>query len=159
MAPAAVTSPLPLPGDVTLKPADDPSNIGSNYYPTTDSTTAFDPSDPSSTPIDHTATAPDPRGSTSTFMSMNTGAQIGIIVGSIVAALVLLGGLVAYWFKRKRDWEKEVVRRSMALGVRRQEFGSSEVAAGAADKEGATITTVESIPTKPRMSWWFGVNK
>lgn len=53
-----------------------------------------------------------PKGS---FMSMSLGAQIGIIVAVVVVALTMFGGAVAYYIRRRKTWEKEMIRRSTIL--------------------------------------------
>ena len=51
-------------------------------------------------------------GKSDAFMGAGIGAQIGVIVGVIVVAIILFVGIVVYYFRRKKQWEREVKRRS-----------------------------------------------
>lgn len=45
-------------------------------------------------------------------MGVGVGAQIGIIAAVVVVALALFIGIIVYYFHRKKQWEREVKRRS-----------------------------------------------
>jgi len=51
-------------------------------------------------------------GNSDAFMGVGVGAQIGIITAVVVAAIALFIGIVIYYFRRKKQWEREVKRRS-----------------------------------------------
>ncbi|KAF8243079.1 hypothetical protein K440DRAFT_614656 [Wilcoxina mikolae CBS 423.85] len=51
-------------------------------------------------------------GKSTAFMGAGVGAQIGIISGVVVLAIALFVGTVIYYFHRRKQWEKEVKRRS-----------------------------------------------
>ncbi|KAA8910038.1 hypothetical protein FN846DRAFT_905285 [Sphaerosporella brunnea] len=51
-------------------------------------------------------------GRSDAFMGNDVGAQIGVIAAVVVVAICLFIGLVVYYFQRKKQWEKEVKRRS-----------------------------------------------
>jgi len=51
-------------------------------------------------------------GNSDAFMGVGVGAQIGIIAAVVVVALALFIGIVIYYFHRKKQWEREVKRRS-----------------------------------------------
>jgi hypothetical protein len=51
-------------------------------------------------------------GKSDAFMGVDVGAQIGIIAAVVVIAIAIFIGMVVYYFQRKKQWEKEVKRRS-----------------------------------------------
>jgi len=51
-------------------------------------------------------------GKSTAFMGVGVGAQIGIIAAVVVFAIALFVGTVVYYFHRRKQWEKEVKRRS-----------------------------------------------
>ncbi|CCX07166.1 hypothetical protein FPQ18DRAFT_338572 [Pyronema domesticum] len=51
-------------------------------------------------------------GKSTAFMGGGIGAQIGIIAAVVLLAIGLFVGIVVYYFHRKKQWEKEVKRRS-----------------------------------------------
>jgi len=54
-------------------------------------------------------------GKAQPFMGLSKGAQIGVIVAVVLVGVTGLGGLVFFYFHRRRAWEKEVARRSAVL--------------------------------------------
>lgn len=51
-------------------------------------------------------------GKSDAFMGGGLGAQIGIITAVVVIALALFIGTIIYYFHRRKQWEREVKRRS-----------------------------------------------
>jgi hypothetical protein len=51
-------------------------------------------------------------GRSDAFMGVGVGAQIGIIAAVVVVAIAIFIAMVVYYFHRKKQWEKEVKRRS-----------------------------------------------
>ena len=52
------------------------------------------------------------EGKSEAFMGIGVGAQIGIIAAVVVVAIALFVGTIIYYFHRRKQWEKEVKRRS-----------------------------------------------
>lgn len=51
-------------------------------------------------------------GQSTAFMGGALGAQIGIIAAIVVLAIAMFIGIVIYYFRRRKQWEREVKRRS-----------------------------------------------
>lgn len=150
------TAPLKKPSDET-DAEDDLSNSGGSYYPSTG--TSYD-DDPSAA-VDETMS--DPEGESTAFMSMNTGAQIGIIVAVVVGAIAMFSAVVAYYIHRRKAWKTEVARRSRVLVAKKSEQTKPAEAADSADslekgvvERGTTVTTVQSTfdrSSEPVKGW------
>lgn len=110
-------SPVHSPSSTTSNAGSEPTvrTDGKGYY---DSETSYDLVDPMTAGADleedgtNKGNGGESKGS---FMSMGVGAQIGIIVAVVVAALSMFGGAVWYYLHRRKVWEKEMIRRSTIL--------------------------------------------
>lgn len=51
-------------------------------------------------------------GRSTAFMGGALGAQIGIIATIVVLAIAMFVGIIIYYFHRRKQWEREVKRRS-----------------------------------------------
>lgn len=92
-------------------------------------------------------TLSDPEGESTAFMSMSTGAQIGIIVAVVVGAIAMFSGVVAYYLHRRKAWKTEVARRSTLLVAKKSQQTKPDSAdnleKGVVER-GTTVTTVQS---------------
>jgi len=102
--PAATTSSFPSSGATV----DD----GSEYYPA-GADYSNDPSITAAENANYNDGSND--GTAQPFMGLSKGGQIGVIVGVVLVGILGLGGLVFFYFHRRRSWEREVARRSTMM--------------------------------------------
>jgi len=90
-----------------------PSSGASSYYPG-EKDYSNDPSITAAEDANYNDGSND--GTAQPFMGLSKGGQIGLIVGVVLVGILGLGGLVFFYFHRRRSWEREVARRSTMMG-------------------------------------------
>ncbi|KAI5778109.1 hypothetical protein EDC01DRAFT_635081 [Geopyxis carbonaria] len=138
-ATTSVTSSTPSASASSSEVADD----GSEYYPSEPGRSYDD--DPNA--AQSTVSTGGNDGSSTTFMSMSMPAQIGIIVAVVFCAVAMFVGSVLYYFYRRRQWEKEVQRRSQLI-ISKSKPVPKNISEESLGGRGSTTTTISAAGTK-----------
>ena len=92
---------------VSLTVSQSPTRESTAYYPA-----GSDYDDTDSDAVTNPDADGGGAGKSDAFMGVGLGAQIGIIAAVVVIAIALFIGIIIYYFHRRKQWEREVKRRS-----------------------------------------------